>query len=241
MDKFIIGFDLHDRFLDKRTVDAMFSFIKSFKPNIRILGGDIFDMTALRAGASVSDQGVSISDGIAIAEDFIKRFEPSVSLFGNHEDRIAATINNNIGPIKEYASIIYDEVHRIYEDVNCKTIDYNKRLYYQLGNYKVIHGFYAGLTAVKNHSISYGGNVIHGHTHSPGVYSVPSVNESIAISSPCLCNVDYEYNKKAPSSLSHKNGWVYGTMSRSGECSVRLAVKDEETNTFLCETSTREF
>ena len=144
MNKFLIAFDLHDQFQDHRTVDAFLRFNKSFKPDIRICGGDIFDLTSLRHGAGRCDLDVSLAHGFELGEDFIKQFRPTVGMFGNHEDRLERIIRDGSGPSKEYAGIIMDSILQVYRDVGARVIRYNKRDYYQLADYRVVHGYHCG-------------------------------------------------------------------------------------------------
>jgi len=241
MEKFIIAFDLHSSFQDPRTVDAFFDFKRSFRPTINILGGDIWDLTALRSGASGKDYNTSLADDFKAGADFVKRFKPTAALFGNHEDRMERIIQNGSGPTREYSQILMDNITELYDKMNIKPISYDKRNYYQLGNYRVIHGSHCGIGAIRTHAMRYGGNVIHGHVHAPGTYSVPSVDGFKAYSAPCMCQVDYEYNKTNTTAMGHRNGWIYGIIKRNGKCEVNMAVKDEDLDTFTVATNHKEF
>ena len=50
--KFIILSDIHGNMMDERACSAALAFAKDFKPDIKVIAGDLWDFSAIRKGAS---------------------------------------------------------------------------------------------------------------------------------------------------------------------------------------------
>lgn len=50
--RFIAGFDFHGDKQNKAACEVFFRFMKDWKPEIRVMGGDLFDFRPLRRKAS---------------------------------------------------------------------------------------------------------------------------------------------------------------------------------------------
>ena len=50
--RFIAGFDVHGDKQNKAACEVFFRFMKDWKPEIRVMGGDLFDFLPLRRKAS---------------------------------------------------------------------------------------------------------------------------------------------------------------------------------------------
>ena len=54
--KFLFASDLHGDLQESEAVDALFDFTKQWKPDIRVFGGDLFDLRPLRKNASKEER-----------------------------------------------------------------------------------------------------------------------------------------------------------------------------------------
>ena len=50
------GFDVHGDQQDKKACEVFFKFAKDWKPEIRVMGGDLFDFRPLRKKASEDER-----------------------------------------------------------------------------------------------------------------------------------------------------------------------------------------
>jgi hypothetical protein len=97
----------------------------------------------------------------------------------------------------------------------------------RIGHLKVLHGFYAGLTAAKQHAQVYG-SCLFGHVHDIQEHCIPRLERTVARSIGCLCRLDMEYAAATPSSLRHAHGFAYGVVNeKTGDYFV---VQAEEIN-----------
>jgi Icc-related predicted phosphoesterase len=49
--KFVIVSDIHGSMMDERACKAALSFTKDFKPDVKVIAGDLWDFSAIRKGA----------------------------------------------------------------------------------------------------------------------------------------------------------------------------------------------
>ena len=74
-----------------KALAAILKFKQSFKPDLTAHLGDAFDTTAFRSGArGTKDEAEPIDPDIASGLDFLEKLQPTVFLFGNHEDRLTS-------------------------------------------------------------------------------------------------------------------------------------------------------
>jgi len=174
--KFVAAGDSHGDLADwghskGGAVDALFEYIKDFKPDVRIALGDHYDFRSLRVGAGNKEQAESLQIDIESGNRFIQKFKPHIWLWGNHEHRLENTIamaskeTDRLG-----AEAIKTQIISNARKAGCRTIlPYDAhRGVYRLGPMAFIHGYAHGSNAVRqqgNHYASYGGGVVMGHIH----------------------------------------------------------------------------
>ena len=88
--RFVFASDSHGDMADPEALEALWEFCKDYKPEVRVAGGDHFDLRALRRGVGSSDaeSGESLKADLEAGKDFLRRFRPTVYLWGNHEHRL---------------------------------------------------------------------------------------------------------------------------------------------------------
>lgn len=86
--KYVVATDNHGDQVDPETERALNSFLKDFKPEIRIHAGDCFDFRNFRKGASDDEKAHSLSDDWEAGSQFMRNFfdggKQNVYLRGNH-------------------------------------------------------------------------------------------------------------------------------------------------------------
>lgn len=207
-ERFVIAFDSHGDMIDPDAHRAFREFVKHWKPTIRIHGGDAFDLRALRGGASKDERCESMQADVSAGIDFLQWFDPQVFIMGNHDDRLPQAMTGRAdGAIRQLASMLWDQIADSIP--NTQIIPYDKEKYYQLGQFKVIHGFHSGVYAARQSAQSYG-NVIMGHVHSFSQQTIDHIDGVMGITSGCLCRRSMSYNKRHVKTLRQENGWIYG-------------------------------
>lgn len=210
--RFVIAFDNHGDMIDPDARKQFFKFLKEYKPDIRIHGGDAFDLRALRSNVSKDESVGTMSDDIEMGIEFIKEFDPSIWILGNHDHRIQKAIDgSHDGKVRDLCQFLWNQiVDQVSVD---RIIQYGKRYYLKLGNYKVLHGYHAGVNAARQLALKYG-NAIMGHVHTPDRHKSERVDQVIAYTSGCLCNLDMEYNLGHVNTMKQAHGWIYGEVCK---------------------------
>ncbi len=208
--RFAIAFDLHGDEQHVPTVKAFHRFCGDFKPQRRLIGGDIWDFTALRGGASEKDKRHPLLPDFQAGMEFIEQFKPDTVLLGNHDRRLWRKAEAKEGPASELAATCIKEFKEAAKKLDCRIVPYSKTVVVELGPLNVLHGFFAGENACKRHAHVYG-PCIFGHVHTAEHASVPRHSGSAeAWSSPAMVRLDMEYADETPSTLKWQNGWIFG-------------------------------
>lgn len=231
MKRFIFATDLHGDRQNLAAVQVLKDFTKDFKPELRVFGGDLFDLRPLRRGASAEEQCETMQDDWNAGMDFIHSWKPSHFLMGNHDDRLFELAENATAGIKaDYARKLCGELENQLRKLQCEWKPYHKRHgVLSFGQLKMLHGFHYGINAAKQHAQIYG-SCLFGHIHAFDSCTFGAIDgRRTAHSSGALMNVDQEYNKRHTSTLRHENGFLYGAIFQDGSYVVNEAKEINET------------
>lgn len=211
--RFQIGFDLHGDQQDAKAVNTFFEFADYWKPKIRIAGGDIFDFRPLRKGASDDERRESLREDFNAGKQWFEKFRPTHFLRGNHDERIYELAENGSGIAADYAQEGVGRIKALVDSCKTKMLPYHKRNgLLQLGNLKVLHGFYCGVYAARQHALTYGA-CLFGHIHAIDEHAIPGLDRRVARACGALCKLDLDYNSRQPNTLRQAHGFPYGLLN----------------------------
>lgn len=211
--RFVAAFDPHGDQCHRPTLKALYRFCDDFKPHIRIAGGDIWDFRRWRTKASKTEKLDLVKPDFDAGMDFIDRFRPHHILLGNHDERAWRVAEDEHHADRELAQALIAGAEKWAKNNGCRLHRYHKRRVLSVGPLNVLHGFYAGATAGKQHAAVYG-PVLFGHIHTDEHTVVPShPRRRESWSAPGLCERDMDYNAGTPGTLRYSNGWLYGVFS----------------------------
>jgi 3',5'-cyclic AMP phosphodiesterase CpdA len=221
MKSFVFASDLHGDKQNYEAVKGLLEFVKEFKPDVRIFGGDLFDFSPLMRGADVAEKNASMEADVEAGMEFLDAFKPDYFLLGNHDDRLWQTAEkHSVGIIRDTAKMGIKDIKAKCRSIKCKMLPYDvDKGILELGKIKFCHGYFHGITATKRHAETFGtsgGLVIHGHIHSIQMYSIPRAGGCAGISAGCLATTAMDWNRAKVNRLAHECGWVYGYYSRTG-------------------------
>lgn len=159
--------DLHFPFHDKKTLEHVLRLIKFEKPDKVIQLGDLLDQYSFSKytkSLKVEAQK-EIADGVRYATHFwenVNRAAPKagcIQLLGNHDVRVAKRIMEKI---PELECLLHKGIYEF------KGIDVAKsdRDFVVLDGVYYCHGW---LSKSSDHIRYFGGSVVHGHLHKPGI------------------------------------------------------------------------
>jgi hypothetical protein len=195
--RFVYASDSHGDKADPEALEALWAFCKDYlRPgDARIAGGDHFDFRALRRGVGQGDaeSGESLKADLDAGKDFLRRFRPTVYLWGNHEHRLDNLIGSSgSAMVRDYCQDIKDDINATARGAGAKTIlpYHAEKGVYRLGPVAFVHGYAHGENATVKQGLHYaqhGGALIHGHTHTLASIALTQHGSGNAFSAGCLC------------------------------------------------------
>jgi predicted phosphodiesterase len=211
--KFIVCSDTHGDCVDQPALNKFLEFNKQFEADIRVHAGDLFDFRGMRLKASEEEKSESMEQDFQAGIKLLEDYKPNYYLKGNHCDRLDRLAGSNNGMIRDAAQSGIKVLNQVCKNNKIKVLPYHKRDgVLKIGHLKILHGFYCGLMAAKQHALVYG-SCLFGHVHTSEEYAIPRMERTVARSIGCLAKLDMQYNKTMPSSLRHTHGFAYGAVN----------------------------
>lgn len=220
MKRFIIVSDIHGNQQDERAANAAIAFTKEFKPEIRVIAGDLWDFAAIRHGASPEDRALSMADDFEAGCSFAKRFfaggKENHLMYGNHDIRALEMAQSSDGVKRDLGDRMVKDMRALATACRAATYPYDARYgVMTIGHLSVVHGFHTGAAAAATHARIYG-NVVYGHAHSIESWQSPGLHQREARCIGCLCKLDMDYAATKTGKLRWANGWAYGWVFPDG-------------------------
>jgi predicted phosphodiesterase len=212
--RWVCAGDVHGDKQDKGANDAFFKFADLWRPDYRIMAGDLWDFRPLRKGASPDERRESMQDDYDAGKEWLERFRPTRFLRGNHDERLWELAKYGDGLSKDYACKGVIEIEALLAKMRCQMQRYSVREnIFQIGSLKVCHGFgRSGLTAARRHAQAYG-SILLFHFHTIQQSSIEGLENRIGRVCGALCQLDMEYNERNIGSLMGRHGWPYGVVN----------------------------
>lgn len=202
--------DTHGDMIDRDAAEKVFSFIKSFKPDLRIHAGDAFDLRPIRGGASASERAEGMQADVEAGLDLLKRFKPDVFLVGNHDDRLIRCMTDNASALlREHAGALWDQITTALAGVKILPYDVRDGIY-RLGDWSFLHGYQHGMYVARQAAEHCASSAIQWHVHTCSEHPLMNVDGHVGMTCGCLCDLSMEYRKKHRSSLRWSHAFAYG-------------------------------
>jgi hypothetical protein len=216
--KFVFASDTHGDMACQESLAALYAYCADFKPDIRIAGGDHFDMRSLRKGAMNDTEGSeSLTEDVESGIEFLRKFRPTYYLKGNHEYRLSAMARGHpTGFVRDYCADLEARIDREARKAGVKRIlpYHGKRGLLRVGPISAHHGIGSNLTKLGMHYAEEGGLFMCGHGHTGHQVNLPKHGGGAAYMSPCLCRIDdMEYAANYLGTARWNNGFIAGWYS----------------------------
>lgn len=212
--------DNHGDLRDSKACRHALDFAKSFKPDVRIHGGDNWDFRWLRKSASKDEQESRITDDLDAGIEFIHHYKPSHFCIGNHDQRIYDRAQTSVGFMSTLCLHVIEKMEAALE--GCQIIGpYDKRKFLRMGGWSFGHGWGSGINAARDHAMRFGPIVI-GHLHRRERVTAARFDAPEGIISGCLCKISLDYNRAQLNTLAQKHGFVRGEFTSSGRLDLQL-------------------
>lgn len=221
MQRWMFCTDTHGDMIDPDARDAALRFRDAFQPEVRIDGGDVFDFRALRKGASDTEKAEAVADDVAAGEAWLRDYEPTHMLWGNHDARILDAIDANDGDRREYYKLLYNGIMDQLDLIGCKSFPYDiERGVFQYGDTAFLHGYGHGMHVGYHLAMEYG-NAIMGHVHQFQESPAKRVDRPVGRTCGCMCKLDMGYNRRRTASFRWSQGFMYGWKEDNGTVHVQ--------------------
>jgi len=202
--------DTHGDKIDPAARAAALKFRDTFKPEIRIDGGDVFDFRALRKGASDLEKSEAVKEDVAAGESWLRDYAPTQMLWGNHDARILDAIEESDGDRREYYKLLYNGIMDQLDLIGCESFPYDiERGVFKYGDTSFLHGYGAQMHVAYQLAMEYG-NAVMGHVHQFQESPARRTDRAIGRTCGCMCLLDMGYNRRRTASLRWNQGFFYG-------------------------------
>lgn len=164
----------HGHHCDENVIAQVCDFARRFKADRRIHLGDWCDLAAMRSGAGgTNDEAQSIVDDLKAGFKFLADFQATDIFFGNHEVRVLKHLASQrainsyaahafLGQFQDFSKGLGAKVYQDYHIAKPSS-------YMVMGDTMFLHGFMFNEAATRDHVEWAGMNVVHAHTHRPGI------------------------------------------------------------------------
>ncbi len=222
----------HGGYADPVALDAVCRFRDAFRPDVCVHLGDAFDTTAFRSGAvGTADEDADIDPDIDAGIEFIRRFQPTDWLMGNHCQRLWKFTEHRDAKVRKCAADVIKDILACAEEINAKVYPYkgvlngyDPRYMLRVADFTFLHGVFYSENAARDHAERFG-NTVHAHTHRAGYAKGRRSDNPTAISVGWLGDVDkLEYSHLRASTLAWSQGfcWGYFSTGKRARCQLYL-------------------
>jgi len=205
--------DIHHPHCDARTMESLNEFMFDYDPDELVYMGDQVSLDCIsfwNRNRPLLKEGQRLlrdfndfdRDILRVHENLTREDIRRTFIIGNHEYRLNMYVEQN----PELEDFIDITRHLNLVERGYKVVPFNGR--HKVGKLSVIHGRYWNMYHAKKTVDEFQGNVAYAHVHNPQSFvkisPVDADGYHMATSLPCLCNIEPDYKKNAPTH------WVNG-------------------------------
>lgn len=157
----------HGHLINWKVAEAACKIRQEFKPARTFHLGDFTDQSALRSGAKgTADEAVSLFTDTDASVRFLRMFEPTDALIGNHDARAWELRNHHNAIVARAAGAVVEEIYGALRKLKANFVDHYdiRKSWIELGDTKLVHGWMYGENALRDHAEHFG-KVIMAHKH----------------------------------------------------------------------------
>ena len=205
--------DIHHPYFDQRVMESVNEFIFDYDPDELVYMGDQLSLDCisfwnkrkplLKEGQRlIKDYNNFDRDILTVHENITRDDIRRTFIMGNHEERVTSYVEEN----PELEGFLDIDLTLNLHDRGYNVIPFGE--VHKVGKLYVMHGKYWNMYHAKKTVDAYEGNVVYAHVHNPQMFTkispVDAKGYHMATSLPCLCNIQPDYKKNAPTH------WVNG-------------------------------
>lgn len=208
-------FDIHYPEHNKECMSIAFKFLKDFKPDYLVLGGDQMDFNCIshhnKGKVRLLENARLKRDYRGFQADILDKITESIPkpckkyfMIGNHEYWVERLVDDNA----QLEGLVEVENNLDLED--WKITSFNKVL--TLGEINFIHGIWCNKYHAEKNIRVYNKNIFSGHLHTNQIFTLVSPINNLpkqGVSVGCLCNKNMAYMHEKPSAWVHQFMYWY--------------------------------
>ena len=208
-------FDIHYPEHTQECMNVVYKFLKDFKPDYLVLGGDQMDFGCIshhnKGKFRLLENARLKRDYKGFQTNILDKLEDNIPanckrwfMIGNHEYWIERLVDDN----PQLEGLV--EVEENLNLKNWKIIPFNETL--TIGEINFIHGIWCNKYHAEKNIRIYNKNIFSGHVHTNQIFTVVSPINSLprqGVSVGCLCNKNMDYMHEKPSAWIHQFMYWY--------------------------------
>lgn len=203
--------DIHGDRVNRDAWRVVLKFIKDFRPERRILGGDVMDLRPIRKGASAEERAESMEPDFDISMQLMRDIMPTDWCLGNHDDRLWELARDDAGPLGDLGRYMTKRIETWCATNSIKMYPYHIAKRCRLNdNLYATHGFFHNMHTAAKTAQTFPGCTLAGHRHNVDYYKAPTFDHREAYLCGCLCQTFQEYNKKRAATFQHVSAFAWG-------------------------------
>lgn len=216
----------HGSLVNWKAVAKVLEFKDRFKPHTVIHLGDVMDYAAFRSGAhGTPDEARAIGPDIDSGIRLLNELRPTDVLIGNHDYRVWKLSDHYNAIIGRAASSARNDFLTACQKIKVKRLvdhyDVN-RSWLQLGDTKLMHGFFYNENAMRDHAETYGKCII-AHLHVAGMGNGRRSDHPVCYCVGTLADIEsMDYAKARRATTRWSYGFCYGEYN-DNECHINIS------------------
>jgi len=208
----------HGNHIDREAEKVAKQFVADWKPKHRVHLGDLWDLAALRKGASPEERQEQMSYDYNCGMELLDWYKPQYLTLGNHDFRLWRAA-------KEYAShtllaeMLTMKAEEAEDEFRKRRIQWtpwgvDQWITLPCGGPKFLHGYRSTVHPAKAHFENWG-PCITSHVHKPDTYIARHADGGEAHTTGCLADLSkLSYANGTPAKLGWRNGFAYGMINK---------------------------
>ena len=202
--------DPHGHHVCRKSWAVARAFYADYQPDRVIYGGDVFDLSPIRKGASKEEQAQSMQPDFDEGMQLFRDIPPTDFIQGNHDYRAWQESKNGTGAVADFCRHLTGRIEAWAKAEGVTIYPYRANVFCPLGSrLKAMHGNVCNMHAAKSLAESYG-CIVAGHTHRIDYHKAKSIDQREAWTVGCLSEIWQTYNETRAGTLQHRHGFAFG-------------------------------
>ena len=237
--RFVYLPDPHGHHVHRPSWEVVKQFVQDYLPDRVIYGGDVFDLSPIRRGASAEEKAQSMQPDFDAGMQLFYDVPPTDFVQGNHDYRAWNVAKNDPGPIGDFCRHLVQQIEAWAKAENVALYPYRANVFCPVGSrLKAMHGNIAQMHSAYSMAQMYG-CVLFGHIHRQEYARARALDVREAWSCGCLSEIYQPYNETGTAVLRHAHGFAFGEYDTQSDLYAVYMASEMEDGRWLIPTATK--